>query len=253
MGIDARILIRLRGDKPTDDQLARWSDAICRSIGANHFFIQDGMPPSEYHAKIASWHQVYKNRGRDAAGPAPTCRRRAIELTNTQYPLEPDDISGTSAPSDAIEPGRCYVQDGPDVYAEPGEWFLTVSVWSRYYGKGYERGDLLVLCAVAEWVEQNIDSAEVWYGGDSIGVCVEPWPESERRKLRQHMFGPEGNDYFERGAKVHPKPCSLCVDGGRFSECGWGAQYLAVSCAGCGKNFETRDGGQSWKSREVES
>ena len=50
MGIDARIVVRYRGEKPTQEQLSRWSWDLCRAVGARHFFISDGLPPAEYHA-----------------------------------------------------------------------------------------------------------------------------------------------------------------------------------------------------------
>ena len=43
MGIDAKMLIRYRGERPTDADMNRWSWDLCRSIGARHFFTSDGV------------------------------------------------------------------------------------------------------------------------------------------------------------------------------------------------------------------
>jgi len=261
MGIDARIVIKYRGDKPTDDQLARWSWDICRALGAKHFFINDGLPTAEYGPAIAAWHKAFKahplcpqyEAGDGAAhksileaiGPAPDELRRAIAFARN---YEEDE---------AIRDGRVYSQDGPPVFAADGEWLLEVSVWTRYYGVGYERGDILFICSVAEWVEANMQPCEVWYGGDSSGVLLERFDSAARTKLRQHLYSQSGRDYFNYGMESKfgtPSPCGLCVKGeNRFQQYGMGANYAAVSCGGCGKSFETRDSGKTWTVKVDES
>lgn len=222
MGIDAEILLRVKGPRPTPNQVKTWSWQLAAAIGSRHFFLQK----------------------EDGHG--------AISYTGSRYREDGDPETGT-----------LYVQDGDDIAAEPGETLLQVHVWTRYYGVGYERGDLLTLCAIAEWCEVNIPNCAVWYGGDSSGVCAKPWPDEERRALRRHLYSPNGRDYFgawnglgDKGAPPNPrpKPCSLCIGAGSFNECGWGgrgaAPWLKVHCEGCGESFETRDNGESWTKTE---
>ena len=254
MGIDARIVIKYRGDRPTDDQLARWSWDIGRALGAEHFFISDGLPTAEYGPAIAAWRKAfgdhplypqYKAGNRDSRqvilddiGAPPEELRRAIDFARN---YEEDD---------ATRDGLVYSQDGPPVRAKDGEWLLEVSVWTRYYGVGYERGDILFLCSVAEWVEANMQPCEVWYGGDSSGVLLERFNDAARTKLRRHLYGESGRNYFNYGMRSNfgvPTQCGLCVKGeNRFQQYGAGGTYSAVSCGGCGKNFETRDSGKTW-------
>ena len=254
MGIDAQIVIKYRGDKPTDDQLSRWSWDICRALGAKHFFIIDGLPAAEYEPAIKAWHKAFdahplypQYKAGDGAvhgsilndiGPAPQKLRRAIAFARN---YEEDE---------ANRDGLVYLQDGPPIFAANGEWLLEVGVWSRYYGVGYERGDILFLCSVAEWVEANIQPCEVWYGGDSSGVLLERFDEAARAALRRHLYSQHGRDYFNYGIQSSfgtPKQCGLCVKGeNRFQQYGTGSTYSAVSCGGCGKNFETRDSGKTW-------
>lgn len=277
MGIDARILLRVkRATAPTDKELQRWSWMLCESVGAEHFFIADGMSQLAYAAANAAWHAAFNahpkyaemrkmreedyNESRDAhlailadIGKSPEQRRRSIELTHVIYPFKDGDYN--DVPATHRKPGKAYTQDGEAVLAEAGEWFLEVNVWSRFYGEGYERGDLLTLCAIAEWCEINVPNCEVWYGGDSSGVCVEPWPGDRRYALRKHLYSEKGRDYFNYKSNIwgkgpRPEPCSLCVDKGHFSEFGHGPDWLAVSCAGCGKNFETKDKGATWQVME---
>lgn len=153
------------------------------------------------------------------------------------------------------KPGAVYTQDGDDIVALPGECLLQVHVWSRFYGIGYERGDLLTLCAIAEWCEANIPGVEVWYGGDSSGVCVKPWPRGEREKLRHHLYSQEGRNYAYAacGPELRPhglEPCVLCVPDRGMTQCGFGPSYQSWHCKGCGKTFETRDDCVTWKERE---
>jgi hypothetical protein len=268
MGIDAEILIRYRGERPTDTQLTRWSWDLCNSVGAKHFFISDGLPPDEHNIAEKAWHAAFdahplyakwqsktdhtaRNEVCTAIvadiGEPPKEMRRAIELTHRRYPLDED----SGVPLAYRASGLCWTQDGETLYANPGEHFLEVSLWTRYYGIGYERGDLLTICAVAEWIEANLQPCEVWYGGDSSGVCVEPFGEAQRHALRRHLYGKQGREYFgyfaDKSSFPTPKPCGLCVAGeNRFNQHGFGGGYVAVNCGGCGKSFETRDGGATW-------
>ena len=168
---------------------------------------------------------------------------RAIELTGRYV-------------EDGEERGRVWTQDGPEIYAEDGEWFLQAHVWTRYYGIGYERGDILLICAVAEWCEANIPACSVWYGGDSSGVVAEPFGAPQREAIKRHFYGQSGRDYFAPGRfdswigpsrPTMPKACALCIPGHpRFVQYGSGAGYAAVSCQGCGKHFTSTDNGTTW-------
>lgn len=278
MGIDARIVIKYRGEKPTQEQLTRWSWSICQAVGAKHFFISDGLPAPEYNQANEAWHAAFKAHAvypqLDAArhganeewqrlrklivadiGEPPKKLRRAIDFTCDDYTADDFDDRSTPIPEGARQPGMVYFQDADPVYAQPGEWLLDVSVWSRFYGKGYERGDLLTICAIAEWIEANMQPCEVWYGGDSSGVELAPFGDPARRELRQHLYSQQGRDYFSSWgtppAQMPPK-CGLCLPEETRQQYGSGmnGQYAAVSCAGCGKNFETRDGGTTWAERK---
>lgn len=258
MGIDAEMMVRLYGAKPSDEQLAEWSWDLCAAIGADKFFIKDGVPRAEYRSKIDAWHKAFEahplhagwptdrslgDKIRADIGQPPDERRRAIELAGDYDELEPS--------------GKLWQQDGDDIHAGVDEWFLRLSLWTRYYGVGYERGDILTICAVAEWCEHNIPRCEVWYGGDSSGVCMEEFGPCERARLRAHLYSKRGRDYYgswsdlDHGVHIIPDPCSLCVPGHpRFDSCGWGKSFRKVHCRGCSKSFVTRDEGQAWNVEE---
>lgn len=153
-------------------------------------------------------------------------------------------------------------QDGPTLYPKRGETFIRVYLTTRYYGPGYERGDLLIICAVAEWCEQNIPNAEVWYGGDSSGVCVEPFSAEERTKLRQHLYMPDkGREYYNEYRSVGNLPgddiplpdisaCKLCISNHRPQRYGYGSTFAAYLCRGCGTRFVTHDAGKTWTDKD---
>jgi hypothetical protein len=277
MGIDAELVIKYRGEKPNDEQLTRWSWDLCRAVGAKHFFTGDGLPAGEYHKANRAWHAAFNahplyaeySAARDNRdkweplrqrivadiGESPSMLRRAIEFCGYSSLGYADDEAEAA---DALRNmGARYTQDGPDVLAAPGEYLLTVSLWSRYYGKSYERGDLLTICAVAEWIEANMQPCEVWYGGDSSGVCIEPFGDPARRELRRHLYSQMGRAYYMFGGRktpaVAPKPCGLCIPGEpRFNQCGWGPNFASVHCQGCDKTFESKDNGATWTERKTD-
>lgn len=127
---------------------------------------------------------------------------------------------------------------------------LYVQTFMRYYGEGYERGDLLVICAIAEWAEQNIPGASVEYGGD-CNDSLTPFGRERREQLRAHLYGHAGRAYYKDrpSEPSYPKPprCGICKPSGpEFHRCGFGANYCAVSCAGCGKSWTSHDHGATF-------
>lgn len=222
MGIDARMVLRkVRSEDVNDDRLLEWSMDLCRACGPSNFFI----------------------RHDDAR--VPVNARHAISRTGTRWREEGDPM-----------PGRVYRQDGPDVIAEIGECLLQVHLFDRYYGVGYERGDLLTQCGIAEACEVIVPGCEVWYGGDSSGVLLHPWPDEVRRDLRRHLYSPQGRDYFKesdllkgssarRGEEWEPPRCALCAST-PMERFGYGNGYGAYSCLSCGQRLMTKDAGMTW-------
>ena len=134
---------------------------------------------------------------------------------------------------------------------------LEVHTWSRYYGEGYERGDILTLCGIAEWCEANLPGAVVYYGGDSDEI-ITSWSEEERKKLRDLLYTSSGRAYFRGGfgldeyPQATPPLCSLCIDSSGFAQnaAGQGGKYIGVYCPGCGDSFTSRDAGKTWSKDE---
>lgn len=266
MGVDAKLLIRnVKHDQVNDEWLKEKSFAICESIGAKNFWISDGLPHKEYDEKNKAWHNKFNSHDLyakwsncpDAAnknalheqifadiGPVEEERRLAIDTTK---PYEEE-----------FEEGAVYEQDGPDILAQPWECLLQVSLWTRYYGPGYERGDILTICAICDWLEINIPGCEVWYGGDSSGICAEPFPYTKRREYLGLLYSEKGREYFRGGNRFIedegygvPPACGLCpsntYQGSRF---GYGKGYASYHCPGCGISMCTRDAGNTWQKEE---
>ncbi len=153
-------------------------------------------------------------------------------------------------PRHAINRCAVYEQDGPDIVPEEGETFLTLSLYGRYYGEGYERGDLPFLIMLSEWLERNIPGGEVWYGGDSSSVIAKPFGKAEREALFSHFADVGGIPYSlgfsdaMRGGQEQPR-CEFCSE--PMTRYGFGPNYAAYTCDGCGKKVETHDGGVTWK------
>jgi hypothetical protein len=151
-----------------------------------------------------------------------------------------------------------YEQDGPTLRPKKGEQFLRLSMWARYYGEGYERGDLPTIIMLAEWLEHRVraepgnESAEVWYGGDSSGVCAAPFGAKERLALFVH-FVEVGHAPYRSGWSTDSalsRRCDFCDEPMR--------QYMfggrdGFECEGCGLQEVTPDRGRTWEKQKPEA
>jgi uncharacterized RDD family membrane protein YckC len=63
-----------------------------------------------------------------------------------------------------------------------GCW-MNLNLWKNYYGLGYERGDIQFFILCAEWIEQNLPNARVYYGHDVDDENVSPFDSVARQKL----------------------------------------------------------------------
>jgi len=134
----------------------------------------------------------------------------------------------------ALEPVEVYEQDGPDIEPADGEQFIRVRLATRYYGPDYERGDLPFIIEVAKWIEARIPDAVVYYGGDSSGVCAEPFDTQAREELFTHFakvgHRPYGG-YFDH--TTNRPTCDFCAT--EMLCTGGGGDREFYFCQGCGK------------------
>lgn len=188
MGIDARMLLRIKGDY-TEEQTLELARRTFECFGDNVLFI-------DRHS-----------------GDKKHCITKVDE----------------------------YYQDGETLHPREGETFLEVDLWGRYYGIDYERGHLPDYIMLAEFFEQLIPNVEVWYGGDSSGVCAEPFDRMTRYNLFKH-FVENGhspyNEYFDK--EKDGMICERCNI--QMIRHGWGQNYKAWYCKGCGEHVTERDG-----------
>jgi hypothetical protein len=127
-----------------------------------------------------------------------------------------------------------WEQDGPTIWPEGGETFVKCNLWTRYYGPGYERGDIVSILAIAKWLKKAFAPCEVWYGGDSSGVVAEPIDE---KSLWEHFMSDKGRAYFgdqwiEAGGTVHCDFCDLPA-----TENMSGRDKTGYFCNSCGRHW----------------
>lgn len=218
MGIDAEILVRVRGRQNwlTEDQVARLAYSISEAIGHESFFT--------------------------------TNERRALHIVGPHMDEYEDD------------PGHkgkvVYHQDGPTIVADDDEQFIRVNLWGRYYGRGYERGNWPELCMIMQWLERRIPGSEVWYGGDSSGVCLEHFDADKRREVTNHWID-HGREPYTRhstdGLLIKARGWAgtespICpVDKVPMIATGGSRDYDFWCCNGCGsKATAHKDGRIAW-------
>ena len=130
-----------------------------------------------------------------------------------------------------------YGQDGDSIFPEPGETLIEVHFMGRYYGEGYERGDLGLIINVASWLEARIPGARIFYGGDSSGICAEPFDAEARAALWAHFCRVGHRPYrggfgtFRQSGAV--MQCGFCDEG--MIDTGGSRDRTFYYCSGCGK------------------
>ena len=127
-----------------------------------------------------------------------------------------------------------------------------VSMYGRYYGPDYARGNGLVLSAVLLYLHQQPFIREVFYGGDSGDP--EPFTKRETEALLAYYITHGRHSYIrffddESGRKTYTLPgdapgvkrpeCSYCEV--PMVRNGSGARYAGFYCEGCGETASVRD------------
>lgn len=145
---------------------------------------------------------------------------------------------------------------GPTLYPALGEQFIYVALGTRYYGPGYERGDLPFIVSVADWLERNIPYCSIWYGGDSSGIEVEPFDKPARDVMFAH-FSQYGHRPYSGDPRTEQNGeddlvtvCEFCTV--KVRRYGFGGKYGGFRCPGCGETRATHDGGLTWQPVEKE-
>lgn len=216
MGVDAEILVRIRGRSNwlTEDRCAQLAYELASST---------------------DWRQFLLLREGEACG-SDKRPRRSINIV----PPFADEYD-----EDPANKGRVvYHQDGPTIVAHDDEQFIKASLMGRYYGPGYERGDWPALRAVITWLAHRIPTGSVWYGGDSCGMCVSEMTPDAIKAIDEHWFVNGRRPYVRhdssllrmrgRGFAGTEAPiCDLCHV--PMAECGGSKEFDFWWCDGCGE------------------
>jgi hypothetical protein len=138
-------------------------------VDAEMFALVEGEVPNE---AVAVWDQILKQKF------APDRELRwnwyGAAVTNSDYEW------GAELPG---EVGHTIIKIGMDAM--------------RYYGRGYERGDIEHIIEIAEFVEQLIPGAKIFYGSD-CGEFPETFGAEERAAILEYKRGPNGDNYHKR-------------------------------------------------------
>lgn len=217
MGIDAEILVRIKGRENWVEESAELDEAyrLASTIGARHFFIyrdNETGALKDHHA--LSIIKPENNKWGDA---------------------EPEHIGKV-----------VFYQDGDPIVAGDDEQFLRVHLWSRYYGPEYPRGDWLVIRSVIWYLSRRF-KGEVWYGGDSGGVCAQLMTPEVIAEFDDFFFENAQRPYYKGWnaggfmGKDEPMECPTCKPI-LMTRNGWGPNYAGYFCDGCGGHVDVRDG-----------
>lgn len=124
--------------------------------------------------------------------------------------------------------------DEPPTRTYPGKY--KVSLWGRYYGPGYERGNLPFLLALFRFLRHR--RFTVYYGGDN-GYALDKVTPKFMQALERHWF--TTNDTWlakfsslDGSTPVCPR-CGYCT-----AQTTWSGlpELQRFTCVGCGNRFD---------------
>lgn len=218
MGVDAEMFVRLKGaHRLSEADVRRLSYEIGTAFDTGFFFT---MNPQQ---------GLFKET------------RRALEIMKPIASMEDAEDYGL----DKEHVGRVvWSQDGDPIIADADEQFIKANLFGRYYGRGYERGDWPKLRACIFWLSTRIPNCEVWYGGDSSGICAERanghfladmdhhWALNARRPYVRYKSDFSGIIPKMPKDSIIPPVCTLCDV--PMADQGGSRDYTFFWCDGCG-------------------
>jgi ribosomal protein L37AE/L43A len=209
MGVDARILLKITNPASwikSPEQLRQLSARLTSVIGHDNFLMK---ADDDRHALTF-----------------------VLEETRKWAEKYPDDYPNFD-PKVAV-----YSQDGDDVIAQPNEQFIEVHTFHRYYGEDYARGDWKTLSWIMLWCVYNIPDCEVWYGGDSSGICVERMTPERMQEMTRYYLTKGNDEYWMNGKSIYK--CEFCQCG--VVNSGGGGEVAFWHCDSCGSQWVTKGG-----------
>lgn len=120
-----------------------------------------------------------------------------------------------------------YTQDGDSIFPEKDETLIKVHLYDRYYGPGYERGDIGFYISLAAYLESLIPRCEIYYGGDSSGVLAVKFDSVARDEMFRHFVKNAGSPYSDSWKDSNQTPiCFMCNNPMRC----YGTNYFHCPC-----------------------
>ena len=113
-----------------------------------------------------------------------------------------------------------------------------INMICRYYGEGYARGPGLEIASILIYL--NRQGFKVFYGGD-CSCSLDLYDSTKAVELLKHFID-NGNMSYSiglTGDNDEAAECEYCEH--PMLRCGWGGNYAAYTCRGCGKYKEYRD------------
>ena len=123
-------------------------------------------------------------------------------------------------------------------------FYYKIGSSSRYYGRGYERGDWPTISYAITWLRFNFPDSEILYGGDCYDIEEYPvFTLKDQQEMDIHWCKNEHLPYRDRG-NDHNRVCPNCNK--ICTQYMWGSQKAGVNCLGCEFTEETTDDGITW-------
>lgn len=138
-----------------------------------------------------------------------------------------------------IEANPEYINE--ETFFERDYSYFEIPLSGRYYGPDYERGPIFTYIGMAELLEVLFPSCSIYYGGD-CGTVFELFDENARNQFRKYFVAANGRDKYNRFFDKENDGIQCPVCDVKMIRTGWGNNFKAFSCLGCGWHHAEKDG-----------
>jgi ribosomal protein S27E len=136
-------------------------------------------------------------------------------------------------------------------FTNDDNFYYEIDTFTRYYSKGYARGDWAEISMTINWLRYNFFPCEILYGGDSSDD-IPILTEEEQEELNKYWYESGRLSYrqSEPQNELFAQKCPNCDE--KMTQYMWSGGNGEINCLGCRYTLKTEDQGKTWQEKTKE-